>query len=1007
MEEQNFEGKDGEQHENSREDLIEKRKKKAIDFFKKSDIWVVVVLLILVIFGFYIRSLPMQDHAKPMVSFVNFLISPGKALSGTPGLWDVAKNDWTLGPDLDPWLFERYTHYIVETGDLPEVDEMRNVPLGFEAQKDARRLLPYMMAGVYYTLNIFTTASIEYSSIIFPVIMFCLTIISFFLFVREIFVGKERESKIKANIIALISTLLMIVIPAFLSRTVAGIPEKESAAFFFMFLTFYLFLKSWKVEKIRYSAILAISAGIATALMALVWGGITYIYITIDMAVLFSFILNKVDKKHFIAYVLWLFVSFALIMIISDIGIRDFTGSIDTGIAILICFVIAIHFTIWKTKIKDSEKLKKVKLPKTVISLIIALIIGLVLISFIFGPSFIINKIKALNQTFFKPVTGRWNTTVAENRQPYFTEWGGSFGPFYKGMPILFWLFFIGSILLFKEMIKELKKKDTWILTLLYLLFLFGLVFSRYAGSYPENQLQQRIYTMILLIGLLAAAVTLVLIYLRNREKNGIWRYISLGLVVLIALIILMSLMSGSSNADFFMNGENRISKGFYYLSALVLILHLAFYFREYHLRDELEFEKIRFEYLFLFSLFALCLFTARSAVRLIMVLAPIAPIFVGYLIVESADRFRKTKEEKRKIIWGVFASAVLVISLVFVFWPFYQETKGQAYSFVPSYYNQQWQYAMSWVRQNTSEDAVFGHWWDYGYWVQSIGNRSTVLDGGNAIVYWDYLMGRHVLTGDNQDDALEFLYNHNTTHFLIDSSDIGKYGAFSSIGSNAEYDRYSWIPTLLVDEKQTQEIRNGERRVYPGGFGLDEDLSYNDGEKEIKVYQENSGIRWIILDVAQENNTVSISQPEAIIASQGKQQNIPVRYVYYQGQFRDFGKGIEATIYIIPKVEQGKGVDYIGALIYISPRVNRGFLAQKYLLNDPFNKFPNFKLAHSEDSLIVRDLRSQVANLPEFVYYQGLHGPIKIWEIEYTGKEKIVEEYLQKTPPESITWEF
>jgi asparagine N-glycosylation enzyme membrane subunit Stt3 len=42
----------------------------------------------------------------------------------------------------------------------------------------------------------------------------------------------------------------MIIIPAFLSRTVAGIPEKESVAFFFMFLSFYLFLKAWKSERI-------------------------------------------------------------------------------------------------------------------------------------------------------------------------------------------------------------------------------------------------------------------------------------------------------------------------------------------------------------------------------------------------------------------------------------------------------------------------------------------------------------------------------------------------------------------------------------------------------------------------------------------------------------------------------------------------------------------------------------------------------------------------------------
>jgi len=131
---------------------------------------------------------------------------------------------------------------------------------------------------------------------------------------------------------------------------------------------------------------------------------------------------------------------------------------------------------------------------------------------------------------------------------------------------------------------------------------------------------------------------------------------------------------------------------------------------------------------------------------------------------------------------------------------------------------------AMKWVREETPKNAVFGHWWDYGYWVQSLGERATVLDGGNRIGYWNYLMGRHVLTGDNQDDALEFLYNHNTTHLLIDSSDIGKYGAYSSIGSDDNFDRASGIGIFILDEKQTQETQDQIMFVYSGGVGLDED---------------------------------------------------------------------------------------------------------------------------------------------------------------------------------------
>ena len=137
-----------------------------------------------------------------------------------------------------------------------------------------------------------------------PVLLFILTIVAFFLFVREIFSGEEESSKNKANIIALISTLFMITIPAFLSRTVAGIPEKESVGFFFMFAAFYLFLKAWKSKKPANYIIFGVLSGIATALMGLTWGGVVYIYVTIATATLVAFMLNRVGKKETIVYVL-------------------------------------------------------------------------------------------------------------------------------------------------------------------------------------------------------------------------------------------------------------------------------------------------------------------------------------------------------------------------------------------------------------------------------------------------------------------------------------------------------------------------------------------------------------------------------------------------------------------------------------------------------------------------------------------------------------------------------
>ena len=902
-------------------DVIEERKEKAINFFKKPQVWVGILLIVAVILGIYIRSLPMQDHG------------------GNPGLWDVARNDWTLGPDLDPWLFTRVAGEIVETGSIPEIDTMRNVPLGFENSKETV-LLPYMIAWTHSIVNLFGNYSIEFAAAFFPVIMFGLTIISFFLFVREVFRRKDEESKMKANIIALISTFFMIVIPVFLSRTIAGIPEKESAAFFFMFLALFFFLRAWKQEKIKNGIIWGVLAGIATGMMGLISGLFSFIYAPIFVSGFIAFILNKFDKTKIIVYSSWWFSAALLFTFLpGKISLFALMTSLTISPAFFLLILLYVHLILWETKVSRNNFLRGLKMPKNITSILVSIFV-LLLAVLIIEPSLIKAKLEAINQILFNPTTGRWNTTVAENRQPFFTEWVRNFGPFIQNIPVLFWFFFIGSIVLFKKMLVGIKKKDSLVLTLMYIFFLSGLTFSRYSSS-------------------------------------GLF------------------------------NGENFVSKSFYLISVLVLGGGIIYYYIKYYKKGERGFEKINYNLLLLFSLFVITIFTARSAVRLVMVLGTIAPIFVGYLTVESIFSFRKAKEENKKIFLGI-AMILIVLLALFSFWTFYKQTKSQAYNFIPSHYNQQWQYAMEWVRDNTPQDAVFGHWWDYGYWVQSIGDRATVLDGGNAISFWNHWMGRLVLTGDNQHDALEFLYNHNTTHFLIDSSDIGKYGAFSSIGSDENFDRFSWFGTFLMDQRQTQETKNETVHVYTGGVALDEDLIIEHNGGEILLPRERAAVAAITVPFNVEGS--GMSQPSAIFVYNGAQYSQPIRYASIGGEFLDFGSGIEATTYIFPSiVSNGASLsqNQIGAVMFISPRLMRGMLSQEYILNDPLSNFPNFKLAHTQSNLIVESLRNQGMNLPEIIYYQGIQGPIKIWEVEYTGEEQVQEKYLDRDSSKYLSFKL
>ena len=75
--------------------------------------------------------------------------------------------------------------------------------------------------------------------------------------------------------------------------------------------------------------------------------------------------------------------------------------------------------------------------------------------------------------------------------------------------------------------------------------------------------------------------------------------------------------------------------------------------------------------------------------------------------------------------------------------------------------------------------------------------------------------------------------------------------------------------------------------------------------------------------------------------------------------------------------------------------------------MDDPLDNFPNFKIIHTESSLVISDLKSQGMQLPEFVYFNGVQGPIKIWGIEYTGKEQVKQEYSDVDYTKYIDWQL
>lgn len=77
------------------------------------------------------------------------------------------------------------------------------------------------------------------------------------------------------------------------------------------------------------------------------------------------------------------------------------------------------------------------------------------------------------------------------------------------------------------------------------------------------------------------------------------------------------------------------------------------------------------------------------------------------------------------------------------------------------------WAEALAWMRDNLPANAVVGAWWDYGYWINVMANRTTLADNGTINSTQIRLIAEALLS--DEDTALRiFEALGNVTHFVV-----------------------------------------------------------------------------------------------------------------------------------------------------------------------------------------------------------------------------------------------
>lgn len=76
------------------------------------------------------------------------------------------------------------------------------------------------------------------------------------------------------------------------------------------------------------------------------------------------------------------------------------------------------------------------------------------------------------------------------------------------------------------------------------------------------------------------------------------------------------------------------------------------------------------------------------------------------------------------------------------------------------------WPDALNWIKNNTPKDSVVASWWDYGYWVQTLGERKTLAD--NATIDTSVIANIARMLLSSPDEAWKMLNKAGANYVLV-----------------------------------------------------------------------------------------------------------------------------------------------------------------------------------------------------------------------------------------------
>lgn len=712
--------------------------------------------------------------------------------------------------------------------------------------------------------------------------------------------------------VGLIAASLLTVSPGFLFRTVAGSADKDALSMTFFILGMAFYFAAIKEPKKKEFYIYSILSGLFTGLLGMMWGGFIFVVYSIAAFNLFKAITSSVTKRDLILQGIWLSLLTLSELFTNRYGVEFFAiiKQLPYELAVLAFTACLIEY--YLPRILSKYKLK---LPKTIptgfVSFLLSIVIAVVVGSIILSPSYLIAMINAIIVRVSDPLAGgeAMGQSVSENQPPYINpDW------------------------------------------------------MNHLGYYNIPSLNKYIIFPVMLGGIILGAVLLVHnTFSKIKIKNKKLIYILDAGFLFLLFTTLFSRYSAGDWLSSLLSAHILFGMSIFELSIPLFGLLLAFFLYTCLKENGIDaFKKIPSVNILFIAWFFLQLLGARGAIRLLFPFIPVAVIAIGYFIDSSAKFIKRlTRDPLYEFIPHIVIAIFVVLfanSVIQVAAGYGLSTKGE------------WGESYDWIRENTPEDAVFIHWWDYGYWIQSLGRRATLTDGGNPFPEKNYLMGRHLFCGYNISEVYDYLTNVSSPdYFYVVSDDVGKFYQMARIGERDVY-----YTTLVLQDQINNTLNLIDSAEFPtilvygilngGAFPVQEQFEFNN-----QIFTtEDTYIVNILLPLNKENQ---FGIPFALIYNtEFGQSLIPISGMCAPNA--DCEETYENGIPGYFEIMANGG-------IWIPEKAKDMFMTQAYLLN---NTIPGFELVWESGSTLY-----DVATI------LGPAENIRIYKLNYTLMEEAI----------------